>query len=121
MLEDEALTYRIRGCVFEVYRQLGHGFLEKVYERALMQEFQLQGLKARSQAAMMVGYKGAVIGEYLADIIVEDRVVLELKAQIEMPRLAEAQLLNYLKAGNIKLGLLVNFAYPRATIKRFVT
>ena len=120
MLEDEALTYRICGCVYEVYKQLGHGFLEKVYERALLKELELQGLMAKAQVAMAVRYKSEVVGEYLADIIVENMVVLELKARPAMSKCAEAQLLNYLKAGGLRLGLLINLAYPRATIKRLV-
>lgn len=120
MLKEENLSYKIRGCVFEVYRQLGHGFLEKVYERALLKELQLQGLKAQSQVPVKVDYKGDPVGEFFVDIIVEDKIIIELKAQERLSTASEAQILNYLKASSIKLGLLVNFTHPKAIIKRFV-
>jgi GxxExxY protein len=120
MLQEEKLSYAIRGCVYEVFKQLGGGFLEKVYENALLKELQAQGLQAESQVAINVIYKGAVVGEYVADLVVEDKVILELKAQQQLSKVSEAQLLNYLKATSVSIGMLVNFAYPRATIKRLV-
>jgi len=119
-MEEERLTYRIRGCVYEVFKQLGYGFLEKVYERALLRELQLRGLRAETQVPIKVSYKDIVVGEYFADVLVEGRILLELKAQREVSKEGEAQLLNYLKATGIRIGMLVNFSYPRATIKRFV-
>ena len=120
MLKEEQLSYVIRGCVYEVFRNLGGGFLEKVYENALLKELQTQGLQAKSQVQIKVCYKDTVVGEYVADIIVEDSVILELKAQQKLSKVSEAQLLNYLKATDVKIGMLVNFAYPKATIKRLV-
>jgi GxxExxY protein len=120
MLQQEELSYVVRGCVYEVFKELGPGFLEKVYENALLRELQLQGLNAETQAPIKVYYKGAVIGEYFADLLVEGSIILELKAQQQLSVSAEAQLLNYLKAGEKKIGMLVNFAHPKATIKRFV-
>ena len=120
MLKEEQLSYVIRGCVYEVFRHLGGGFLEKVYENALLNELQAQGLRAESQMPVKVRYKNAVVGEYVAVVIVEDSVILELKAQQQLSKVSEAQLLNYLKATDIKIGMLVNFAYPKATIKRLV-
>jgi GxxExxY protein len=120
MLKEEQLSYAIRGCVFEVFKQLGCGFLEKVYENALLEELRLQGLYAESQVPIKVRYKGAIVGEYVADVIVEGSVVLELKAQQQLSKVHEAQLLNYLKATDTRVGMLVNLAYPRATIKRLV-
>ena len=120
MLEAEQLTYAIRGCVYEVYRRLGCGFLEKVYERALLVELRLQGLQVESQVPIEVRYKGEIVGEYFADVIVNRSVILELKAQPHVPSACEAQLLNYLNATGMQLGLLVNFAFPKATIKRIV-
>ena len=120
MLELEQLSYVIRGCVYEVYRQLGCGYLEKVYERALLRELSLQGLNAEQQVPFRISYKNEIIGEYYADIVVEGSLILELKAQQSMPRESEAQLLNYLKAGGLSLGFLVNFTFPRAQIKRIV-
>jgi len=119
MLEKE-LCYRIQGCVFEVYRELGHGFLEKVYERALLLELQRQGLNADSQSPVAVRYKGEVVGDYVADIIVEGRVLLELKAHEKLTQAHKAQVLNYLRATGIRAGLLVNFSYPKADIVRLV-
>ena len=120
MLEQERTSYLIRGCVFEVYKQLGCGFLEKVYERALLRELFLHGLHAKTQVPFEVHYKGVVVGEYFADMVVEDSVILELKAQQQLPRESESQLLNYLKASGLRLGFLINFAFPRARIKRVI-
>jgi GxxExxY protein len=120
MLEYEKTSYLIRGCAYEVYRQLGCGYLEKVYERALLQELTLQGLQAETQVPFDVRYKGSVVGEYFADMVVEKSVVLELKAQQLLPPESEAQLLNYLKASGLRLGFLINFAFPRARIKRVI-
>jgi len=120
MLREQQLSYVIRGCVFEVFRQLGCGFLEKVYENALLRELRMQGLNAESQVPVKVHYKGAIVGEYIADVIIESNVVIELKAQHQLSRAHEAQLLNYLKATDNRIGMLVNFSYPRATIKRLV-
>jgi GxxExxY protein len=120
MLREQQLSYVIRGCVYEVFKQLGCGFLENVYENALLIELRSAGLHAVSQVAIKVHYKDAVIGEYVADILVEDKVVLELKAQQKLAKAHEAQLLNYLKATGISVGMLINFSYPRATIRRLV-
>ena len=119
-MEDEELTFKIRACVFEVFRVLGAGFLEQVYQQALLQELQAQGLRAEGQRELEVTYKGNVVGFYVADIVVEGRIVLELKAAQSLTKAHEAQLLNYLKAGDRRVGLLINFAYPKAEIRRFV-
>ena len=121
MLRDEDLTYKIRGCVFEVFRELGAGFLEKVYENALVVELTKQKLACKVQYPLVVKYKDEVVGEYITDILVEDRVVIELKAVSKLLSIHEAQLLNYLKATNMRLGLLVNFTHPKATVKRYVS
>ena len=120
MLQEEQISYAIQGCVFEVYRQLGCGFLEKVYEKALLAEFELQGLRAEAQVPVTVQYKNVDIGVYFADIIVEKCVILELKAQQKLPQSSKAQLLNYLKATDLHLGMLVNFAFPKASVQRVV-
>ena len=120
MLDEKELTYRIRGCVYEVFRGLGCGFLEKVYERALLRELRLCGFDVQTQFPIEVKYKGFVVGEYFADILIENTVIVELKAQREISKEGEAQLLNYLKATGIRIGMLVNFSYPKATVKRFV-
>lgn len=120
LLYEEELTYRIRGCVYEVYKELGAGFLEQVYQTALMKEFSLQGIAAERQVPFDVKYKNVVVGKYIADMIVENKVIIELKAQEKILGAHEAQLINYLKASGLRIGLLVNFCYPKAVIKRIV-
>jgi len=99
---------------------LGAGFLEKVYENALLFELKRRGLHAESQAPIKVIYKQAVVGEYIADILVERKVIIELKTVANIEKIHEAQLLNYLKATDINVGLLVNFYHQKAQIKRLV-
>ena len=120
MMLAENLSYIVRGCVYEVYKQLGCGFLEKVYEKALLTELKLQGVQAEAQVPIAVLYKNEAVGEYFADLVVEGAIILELKAQQQIAPANEAQLLNYLKASEIRLGMLINFAFPRASIKRIV-
>jgi GxxExxY protein len=103
------LTDRIIRCFYEVYNTLGFGFLEKVYERALTIELIKSGLSVRNQVPIKVHYKGELVGDYYSDIIVEDRVILELKAAEAVVEEHEFQLINYLKATNIEIGLLLNF------------
>ncbi|RLB13099.1 MAG: GxxExxY protein [Deltaproteobacteria bacterium] len=114
------ITYAINGAVFEVNKVLGAGFLEKVYERALLMELRERGLTAESQVPIKVAYKEKIVGEYIADIVVEEKVIVEVKAGENFERVHEAQLLNYLKATGVKVGLLVNFRHPKADIKRMV-
>ncbi len=119
MLLEEDLSYQIRGAVFEVSRHLGNGFLEKVYERALSCELRSRGLGVASQVSLVVCYKGKNVGWYYADMIVEDRILLELKSQARTKN-DEAQMLNYLKASGLRVGMLINFVYPKAQIKRLI-
>jgi len=119
-MDINEITYEINGAVFEINRVLGSGFLEKVYQNALMVELKSRGLKAESQVPIKVFYKDNVVGEYIADILVEEKVIVELKTVESLDRIHEAQLLNYLKATGIQLGLLVNFTHPKAEIKRMV-
>jgi len=114
------LTYLINGAIFEVSRILGSGFLEKVYENALLMELKARGIKAAAQYPIKVRYKDQIVGEYFADLLVEDKVIIELKTVDKIEKIHEAQLLNYLKATGIKVGLLVNFKSTKADIKRFV-
>ena len=119
-MDINELTYLINGAIFEVNHELGGGFLEKVYENALMVELRNRGLKAESQVPIKVKYKRIEVGKYFADIVVEDQVILEVKAVDSLQKIHEAQILNYLKATGMKIGLLVNFKHPKAEIKRFV-
>lgn len=106
---NKELTEKIIKCAFEVHNVLGSGFLEKVYENALVIELHRNGLKALSQVPISVFYKGEVIGEYTADIVVGEKVIIELKAIEEIVDIHEIQLKNYLKATGIEVGLLINF------------
>jgi len=114
------ITYQINGAAFEVNKILGSGFLEKVYENALFHELQAKGLKVERQVPIKVIYKGCLAGEYVADIVVQDKVIVELKAVENISSRHEAQLLNYLKATGFKVGLLINFKHPKVEIKRLV-
>ncbi len=114
------ITYAINGAVFEVNRVLGPGFLEKVYENALLIELRSKGLQAQNQAPIKVSYKEHIVGEYIADILVEEKVIVEIKTVDKLERIHEAQLLNYLKATGVTVGLLINFRHPKAEVKRLV-
>ena len=113
------LTEKIIGAFFTVYNRLGYGFSEKVYENALVLELRKLGLKVEQQKRIMVYYDGQVVGEYLADIVVNGVVIIELKVVRQLLKEHEAQLLNYLKATMIEVGLLLNFG-PKAEFKRKV-
>jgi len=119
-MDINELTYLINGAIFEVNRELGAGFLEKVYENALLIELKNKGLNVKRQVPIEVNYKGEVVGDYFADIVIEDKIIIELKAVEKLQKIHEAQLLNYLKATEYKIGLLVNFTHPKAEIKRFI-
>ena len=114
------LTSQIIGTFFKVYNTLGYyGFLEKVYENALALELRNVGLKIEQQQPILVYYEAQVVGEYFADIVVNETIIVELKATRQIMREHEAQLLNYLKATRFEVGLLLNFG-PKAEYKRKV-
>ena len=108
-LLHKELSNKIIKCFYIVYNTLGFGFLEKVYENALMIELLTNGLKAEKQKRIKVYYENQIVGEYFADIIVEDLIILELKAAEFVIEEHELQLINYLKATEIEIGLLLNF------------
>jgi GxxExxY protein len=116
----DSLTERVLGAVFEVSNTLGAGFLEKVYERALLRELALRGIPASSQVSLSVTYKGHCIGEYCADILVEDKLAVELKCVDRLANEHTAQCLNYLRASNLGLCLLVNFQKSKVEWKRII-
>ena len=118
-LKSQNLTENIIKIFYNVYGKLGYGFLEKIYENAMMIDLKKEGLKTVSQAPIKVLYDGHILGEYLADILVEDEVIVEIKATKNLVATHEAQLLNYLKATDIEVGLLLNFG-PKPEIKRKV-
>ncbi|NJN98765.1 MAG: GxxExxY protein [Anaerolineales bacterium] len=111
------LTHQIIGAFFKVYNTLGYGFTEKVYQNALVLELAKLGLAVKSPYPIKVYYEGVEVGEYFADIVVNEVVILELKAVSQLLPEHEAQLLNYLKATTIEVGLLLNFG-PKAETKR---
>ena len=114
------LSEKIIGCAFKVHNTLGCGFLEKVYENALTHDLRKSSLSVEQQKPIQVVYDGIVVGDYVADILVESAVILELKATKVIDGIHEAQLLNYLKATGLNLGLILNFGSPKLQIRRLV-
>lgn len=119
LLEKE-LTEKIIGACLGISNELGAGFLESVYQKATLLALQQDGLDARAQVPLKVCFRGMVVGEFFADILVEGRVVLELKVVRSLLPEHEAQLMNYLRATGIRVGLLINFGKPRMECKRIV-
>jgi GxxExxY protein len=115
-----SLTERVLSAIFEVSNTLGAGFLEKVYQRALMTELHLRGIRATAEASFAVTYKGHRVGDYFADLVVEDVLVVELKCAERLSNEHTAQCLNYLRASNRIVCLLVNFQKPKVEWKRIV-
>ena len=113
------LTEKIIKIFYKVYNTLGYGFLEKVYENAMMLEFEKEGVPVASQFAIKVYYEDKIIGDYYADILVDDKVIVEIKASRNLAIDHEAQLLNYLKATDKEVGILLNFG-PKPEIRRKV-
>lgn len=119
-LDRQELTGAIISCGIEVHRQLGPGFLESLYHSALLLELKRQGLKAESQKEARIYYLGQEIGTHRLDIVVNDAVVVELKTVSEFNDVHLAQVLSYLKATGLKVGLLMNFAQSVLNVKRVV-
>ena len=109
MIFEKDLSDRIIGCAIEVHKRLGSVYLEKLYERAMMIELSEAGLFARNQVPLQVIYKDHVIGDYKLDIIVEDKIILELKACSKIIPVHEAQLIQYLYTSGIRAGYIINF------------
>ncbi len=119
-LLHKEITKQIIGAAIEVWKELGYGFLEKVYQKAMKVELELRGIKAETESQIKVYYKRQLVGNYQADLLVNDCVIVELKVADKYNSLDEAQLLNELKATGIKVGLLINFGRHKAEFKRFV-
>ena len=117
----DSLSENVLGAVFEVSNTLGAGFLEKVYQRALVRELSIRGIRAIPEASFPVIYKGHSVGEYFADILVEDALVVELKCAERLTNEHTAQCLNYLRASARTVCLLVNFQKPKVEWKRVVS
>ncbi|PYJ70265.1 MAG: GxxExxY protein [Verrucomicrobia bacterium] len=112
------ITEGIIGAAFEVYNHLGYGFLERVYQRALQVEVLRRGFRAELERRITVRYKDAIVGEYDADLFVEDSVLVEIKIAPQYDKRDEAQVLNELKATGLKIGLLINFGRSKVEFKR---
>ena len=119
-MEYEEITDKIIGCCYKVYNVLGYGFLESVYEKALLIELNKAGLKALAQHEILVHYEGQIVGEFKADILVEDVIVIELKSVKMIAKAHEVQLVNYLAATQKDVGLLINFGERSVQVKRKV-
>ena len=113
------VTKRIIGCAYAVGNGLGAGFLEKVYENSMAHELKKSGLHAQQQQPIKVVYDGIVVGDYVADLVVENAILIELKAVKAFDNVHFAQCINYLKATGMPICLLINFGQPKTEIKRF--
>ncbi len=114
------LSFSIVGMAMQVHNQLGGGFLEKVYENAMMVLCRKQGISAEQQKAIKVYFENEIVGEYFADILVDDKVIIELKVAESITNIHKAQLLNYLKATHLRLGLILNFGKEKLEYERLV-
>ena len=114
------LAYKVIGLAMEVHSKLGHGFLEKIYENALMVLLRREGIQAKQQAPITVHFEGEIVGDYFADILVEEKIIVELKSIEKLVDVHKAQALNYLKATGLRLALLINFGKERLEYERLV-
>lgn len=119
-LLDADLTYKVRGAIFTVYNHLGYGHKEEVYQKALAREFNDQSVPYEKEVSLKVIYKDEFVGSYRPDFVVDDKIVVEIKAVEFMPQSFETQLLHYLKTTGFPLGLLVNFGSSKLYIKRLI-
>jgi len=119
-MEYEELTQKIIGCAYGIYNKMGFGFLESVYEKCMLIELRKAGLNAESQKPITVCYENEIVGEFIADIIVNDRIILELKSVRQIVNAHEVQLVNYLVATGKPVGLIINFGESKVEIKRKV-
>lgn len=120
-MEHQDLTEKIIGCAYTVYNRMGFGFLESVYEKCLLIELRKAGLRAESQIPITVRYSGEIVGEFVADILVEDTIIVKLKSVKKLAKAHEVQLVNYLVATGKPVGLLLNFGEQRVEVKRKVS
>jgi len=117
-MEHRDTTEQIIGCAYTVHNKMGFGFLESVYEKCMLIELEKAGLKAQAQAPITVFYEGQTVGEFFADLFIEECVIVELKSVRRVVRAHEVQLVNYLAATNTDIGLLLNFAERKVEVKR---
>jgi GxxExxY protein len=114
------LTEQIIGAAFEVHSELGQGFLEKVYETALTLELARRSVPFTQQAGIKVRYKGSIVGHYVADVLVSDKVICEIKVASDISDQHQAQSINYLKATGVRVALILNFGRPSLQFRRLV-
>jgi len=118
-MKHKETTEKIIGVFYDVYNELGHGFLESVYEESMAIALREAGQQVIQQAPITVYFRGQVVGDFRADLLINDEVIVELKAARAIESMHEAQLMNYLRATRIEVGLLMNFG-PKAEFKRFI-
>ena len=119
-MKHEELTEKIIGCAYTVYNKMGFGFLESVYEQCLLIELKKAGLQVESQSPINVFYDDELVGEFFADVIVEDTIILELKSARRIAQAHEVQIVNYLTATQKEVGLILNFGPEKVDVKRKV-
>lgn len=117
-MEYEEITKKIIGCAFSVFNKMGSGYLESVYQRCMLIELNKIGLIVQSQLPIKVIYENQTVGEFVADIVVENSIIVELKAIMQLTKIHEAQLVNYLVSTGKDIGLLINFGQEGVQIKR---
>ena len=121
MQDKDILTEKIIGCYYKVHNELGPGFNEKVYHNALKHAFKEEPLKYQTEKSFSVSFQGNSTGNFKADLVVENKVIVELKALAgNIPKIFESQILSYLKTSGLKVGLLINFGNNKCQVKRFV-
>ncbi len=118
-MKHEEVTSKVLECCFEVINELGAGFLESVYEKALFVALTQKGFEVRAQVPLQVKFRGVIVGDYFADLVVDGKVLIELKAVAQIHPDHKAQIINYLNATGIDVGLLVNFGNPKLEYYRF--
>ena len=114
----QPVTEKLIGAAFEVHNVLGYGFLERVYQKAMQVELELRGVKVEPEPKIKVQFKGVIVGDYAADLLVEEQIIVELKADASYQTMHEAQLLNELRGTGIKLGFLISFRQEKVEYKR---
>ncbi|MFA5423240.1 MAG: GxxExxY protein [Phycisphaerae bacterium] len=119
-MQYEDITEKIIGCAYEMYNRMGFGFLESVYRNCLMIELKKASLKTEAEKPIVVMYEGGIVGEFKADIVVEDNIIVELKSVRQLTKIHEAQLVNYLVATGKPIGLLINFGEQKVDVRRKV-
>jgi GxxExxY protein len=117
-MEFEELSEKIIGCAFTVYNKMGSGYLESVYERCILIELKKAGLQTETQKPIQVFYDDQIVGDFIADMIIEDCIIVELKVVRQLLKIYEVQLVNYLVSTGKDIGLLINFGSEKVQIKR---